>query len=236
MMTPMLNPFYRYFVIAIIFFNSLSYSTAENSFFLDQIVQESLLEKMNDFQGFLEISYSANSNIDKIRAKEDGIKAVIIEKINLKYNNFSAKILYNQGGSDIIYGYYVAYIELPTAGKNIKQGDIIQNSDIQYVKTKLKEAPKTIALSADEIVGMQAKRHIAFSSFFRNSDLSKVLVIKVNDPVNIVYSSGSINLKTLGIALGSGSIGDMIKVKNESSGAMILGQITNKNTVQVNGE
>ena len=62
------------------------------------------------------------------------------------------------------------------------------------------------------------------------------LEIDINDPVNIIYSSGAINLKTVGIALGAGAVGDMIKVKNTSSGAVLLGQIINKNTVQVGGQ
>jgi len=68
------------------------------------------------------------------------------------------------------------------------------------------------------------------------SDISNPPVIKNNDPVNIVYSSGVINLKTTGVALGSGAVGDMIKVKNGTSGAVILGQIINKNTIQVSGK
>jgi flagella basal body P-ring formation protein FlgA len=65
--------------------------------------------------------------------------------------------------------------------------------------------------------------------------MSSPSVIKNNDPVNIIYSSGSISLKTVGISMGVGAVGDMIKVKNSSSGAVLLGQIINKNTVQVGG-
>jgi flagella basal body P-ring formation protein FlgA len=83
---------------------------------------------------------------------------------------------------------------------------------------------------------MQARQYIKPGSMFRSSDLVSPAVIKVNDPVNIIFSSGAINLKTVGIAMGNGAVGDMIKVKNESSGAVLLGQIVNKNTVQVGGE
>jgi flagella basal body P-ring formation protein FlgA len=61
-------------------------------------------------------------------------------------------------------------------------------------------------------------------------------VIKNADPVNIIYSSGSINLKTSGIALRAGAVGDMIKVKNGTSGIVVLGKIINNNTVQVSGD
>ena len=82
---------------------------------------------------------------------------------------------------------------------------------------------------------MQAKKYIAVGKMFKLNEISSPPVIKNNDPVNIIYSSGAINLKTMGVSMGTGAVGDIIKVKNSSSGAVLLGQIINKNTVQMGG-
>jgi len=100
-------------------------------------------------------------------------------------------------------------------------------------KTKIDSLKNDYITDQSDIIGMQAKKYISMGNMFKLSDVSRPSVIKQNDPVSIIYSSGTINLKTVGVAMGAGAVGDMIKVKNSTSGAMLLAQVTNKNTVQV---
>ena len=143
---------------------------------------------------------------------------------------------YNDGKIDSVSGKYISYIMAPIAGRYIKFGEVIQASDVSTKKTRLDTVRKGYATEDAEVIGMQAKKYIAVGKMFRTSDISNPPVLKNNDPVNIIYSSGVIKLRTTGIALGKGAVGDMIKVNNTASGAVLLGQITNKNTVQVGGE
>ena len=124
----------------------------------------------------------------------------------------------------------------PIAARYIKFGDVIQQSDVTTIKVRIDSLNSEYASELNEVVGMQAKTYIAAGEMFKINEVTSPNVIKNNDPVNIIYSSGAINLKTVGIAMGNGAVGDMIKVKNSSSGVVLLGQIVNKNTVKIGGE
>jgi flagella basal body P-ring formation protein FlgA len=69
----------------------------------------------------------------------------------------------------------------------------------------------------------------------RDIDVAPVPVIKSGDPVNVIYVSGEIRLKVSGTSMGNAGVGEMLKVRNEDTGAVLLGKVINKNTIQVGG-
>jgi flagella basal body P-ring formation protein FlgA len=226
--------YFRYIFFSILLLGS-SLASANDDYF-DEMVSDLLRKKITDERIVVEPTYSSASKLSQIKENQDKIKAAIIEKFEPQYSSFTLRIEYNNGKFDTIVGKYNSFVELPVASRYIKFGEIIQASDLSTVKTSLDHIKKGYATEEKEVVGMQAKQYIKPGSMFRSSDLVSPAVIKMNDPVNITFSSGAINLKTVGIAMGNGAVGDMIKVRNESSGAVLLGQIVNKNTVQVGGE
>jgi len=204
--------------------------------FVDSTIQSLLQEKITDSRVIVEQQYNSKNKILQIKSNKEAIKSIILEKFDPKFSSFRVQVNYIDGKIDSISGKYIPYIMAPVAAKYIKFGDIIQNSDITSKKMRLDTFKKGFATEDSEVIGMQAKKYIAVGTMFNLNDISSPPVLKNNDPVNIIYSSGAISLKTVGIALGTGAVGDMIKVKNTSSGAILLGQIINKNTVQVGGE
>lgn len=204
--------------------------------FVDSTIQGLLQEKITDSRVMVEQEYNSKNKITQIKSKKEAIKSIILEKFDPKFSSFRVQVNYNDGKIDSISGKYISYIMAPVAARYIKFGDVIQGSDITSKKMRLDTFKKGFATEESEVIGMQAKKYIAVGMMFNLNDISSPPVLKNNDPVNIIYSSGVISLKTVGIALGTGAVGDMIKVKNTSSGAILLGQIINKNTVQVGGE
>lgn len=211
-------------------------SAFANEDFIDSTIQGLLQGKITDSRVIVEQQYNSKNKITQIKSKKETIKSIILEKFDPKFSSFRAQVNYNDGTIDSISGKYVSYIMAPVAARYIKFGDIIQDSDITSKKMRLDTFKKGFATESSEVISMQAKKYIAVGRMFNLNDISNPPVLKNNDPVNIIYSSGTISLKTVGIALGAGAVGDMIKVKNTSSGAILLGQIINKNTVQVGGE
>ena len=80
---------------------------------------------------------------------------------------------------------------------------------------------------------MQVKRNIQPNILLKSIDIIKPQIINKNDLVNVRYQTNKINLKTTALALHSGAISDMIKLKNEKSGVIISGQIIDDKTVKV---
>lgn len=203
---------------------------------VEQAISDLLLEKILDKRISLELSFNSKSKLSSIDSKFNEIKDIVLEKFDPKYSGFRAKVIYLDKSTDSISGKYFSFIEVPVAAKYIRYNEIVQQSDLSTVSIRLDRLKRGIITDATDIAGKKAKKQIAPGNMFNGSDLSTPPVININDPVNIVFSSGAINLKTTGIALGSGIIGESIKVKNESSGTVLLGEIINKNTVRVGGQ
>lgn len=164
------------------------------------------------------------------------VKNVVLINYEPERSNFKIRVNYNNGSSDEVFGKYESFVELPVTSRFIKAGEIILASDVTSVKTKTSRVRGNYISKEEDIIGMQAKKHLSAGIVIKPNELARPAVIKMNDPVSITYSANNIQLKTTGVALGVGAIGDMIKVKNEDTGTVLLGQIINKNTVQVGGE
>ena len=206
-------------------------NAADDSF--DKAVEGLIYEKIDDPRVIIDIQYESKDKTEKIRSKYNNAQSLLLINFDPTSANFKVRVNYNSGASEELFGRYISSIEVPIISKFIKAGDIITANDITLVKTKINKIKGDYITNENDIIGMQAKKVLANGSLIKRSELRNPLVIKINDPVNILYYSNNIRLKTSGTALGSGSVGDMIKVKNEDTGAVLLGQIINKNTVQV---
>jgi len=204
--------------------------------FVGKTINGLLQEKIQDNRIIVEQEYSSKSKFDKIKSAQDKIDSIIVEQFEPKNSSFRVRVNYNDGKAETLSGRYLSYVMAPIAARYIKFGDVIQQSDVTTMKVRIDSLNSEYASELNEVVGMQAKTYIAAGKMFKINEVTSPNVIKNNDPVNIIYSSGAINLKTVGIAMGNGAVGDMIKVKNSSSGVVLLGQIVNKNTVKIGGE
>ncbi|MEA0970336.1 flagellar basal body P-ring biosynthesis protein FlgA [Candidatus Megaera venefica] len=204
--------------------------------FVSKTINGLLQEKIQDNRIIIEQEYSSKSKFDKIKSAQDKIDSIIVEQFEPKNSSFRVRVNYNDGKAETLSGRYLSYVMAPIAARYIKFGDVIQQSDVTTMKVRIDSLNSEYASELNEVVGMQAKTYIAAGKMFKINEVTSPNVIKNNDPVNIIYSSGAINLKTVGIAMGNGAVGDMIKVKNSSSGVVLLGQIVNKNTVKIGGE
>lgn len=218
------------------FFYFINIASFASTDFVDKTIINLIGEKVADSRVSIELEYNSKSQADKVKSSQDKIETIIIENIDPKFATFKVKINYANGKSDMLSGRYISYAFVPIASKYIKFGDIIGQSDIITKKLNLDTVNRGYLTEIEEVVGMQAKKYIPAGSMFQASEIMSPNVIKTGDPVNIIYSSGVINLKTAGIAMGGGAVGDTVKIKNSSSGAILLGEIINKNTVKIGGD
>ena len=59
------------------------------------------------------------------------------------------------------------------------------------------------------------------------------MVIQTNQPVRLRIKYHGVEASAKGIAMTRGRVGDMIRVKNESSGKIITGKVIDEQTVEV---
>jgi flagella basal body P-ring formation protein FlgA len=226
---------YKTIKIKIVILMSLFSFLAQANDIIDNNIVNLIQQRLGE-EIIVEINYNKSNQLNAIENSQQNITDVILQDLNERKSSFNAKLIFSNNHTQIIKGFYKSFLMVPIAKRHIKFGEILQDQDISTTKIRIEAIPQGSATNVAEIVGMQTKKYISPGKMFKLADIVLPHVIKNGDPVNIVYSSGSIGLKTLGMSMSNGAVGDTIKVKNTSSGAIILGQIINKNTVKVGGD
>ncbi len=86
------------------------------------------------------------------------------------------------------------------------------------------------------LVGMEATRDTAKGEPFTARTTDNVAVVKSGSPVSIVHKKGSLIVTAPGRAMESGSIGDVVKVRNQRTRSIISGIVTGPDTVEVTSD
>ena len=102
----------------------------------------------------------------------------------------------------------------------------LQRMDI----TSLQEQP---IQSVQDIEGYRSKRNLSLGRIVTLSAVEPVPDIEVGREVSIVYDDGFCNIAAPGKVLQNGWAGDYIKVKNKTSGKIILARVVDETVVAV---
>ena len=79
--------------------------------------------------------------------------------------------------------------------------------------------------------GVRTKRNLSQGSVITNKNTCFVCK---DEPVNIIAKSDSFEIKSFGVALDDGSLGEIISVRNKQSGRIVQGQVSAINQVVIN--
>jgi flagellar basal body P-ring formation protein FlgA len=218
------------FIVICIAFCSSAYAAS-----LEYTVKELIIEKLGGNVSDLDLQFDSQHKLHEIKLHGDKIQNIQLIHFAPNYSTFRVSIMCAEDNTIEVGGRYVAYAELPVAVRAIRSTSIITNADLSTARTPVSRANGCVS-SMEDVIGMQAKRNIASGVLIKYNDLVKPTLIRQNDAVSIIYSKDNIKLRTTGVAMESGAIGDSIKVKNESTGIMVHGNIKGKNLVEVGEE
>jgi len=167
---------------------------------------------------------------------DSNIKNIFLLNWNLDKNQgrFKVKIEYENNKNEEVLGRFFLYKEAYIASRNIKKSSIISEEDIKPIKVPY--GKKMDIPNIYDIIGKQSTRNISFGNLISTNYLVNPIVVKERDMVEIIYKSSNIKLKTKGIAMKSGVVGDAIKVKNDSSGIIIHATIIDKGVVEIDNK
>jgi flagella basal body P-ring formation protein FlgA len=185
----------------------------------------------------VEIRYESDFRVNYIKDRIKNVIDISMVKLNPKTNSFKIQVLLNKNEIEKekyeINGRYAPFLEVPVARRLIKNGEVLKSEDITKIKTKTTNIAHNIVLSEEKLVGMEVKNVISSGRYFKQTDVRRPPVVFVNDVITMVYQSDNLTVKTIGIAMEEGAIGDRIRVKNEKTGSEINAKIIDKNSVQV---
>jgi flagella basal body P-ring formation protein FlgA len=127
-----------------------------------------------------------------------------------------------------------AEMQVPVPSVTIYPGQVIDSSMLvdADVETAAALPPSTVT-STDELIGKVARQTLLPHHPVVQSAVRETWLIKQGQAASIVFQSGALTITSAGLALQSGSPGDMVSVRNVDSGRIVKGTIGADGSVHV---
>lgn len=124
------------------------------------------------------------------------------------------------------------YQNIPILNKSVKIGEVLTEDMVSSEKREITNIRDTVQ-KIESIVGMQTVRYLNAGQIIRYSDLKKEIVLKKGQLVKAMIGGADFEVAISGEAQESGSIGDVIKVKNLDSQKVFAAKVTERGIVRI---
>ncbi len=123
--------------------------------------------------------------------------------------------------------------QVVVANNPLPRGHVVTGQDLRLLQIDITDYPRGYFDEVSKVVGKELKRAVAMNNPIAPAHLRQALAIKRGDEVMIVASSGKVAIRSPGIAMSDGRVGQQIRVKNKSSKRVIKAQVMQKGLVKV---
>jgi flagella basal body P-ring formation protein FlgA len=133
-----------------------------------------------------------------------------------------------------ISGTYIALIDVPVLTRQLGRTDVIEATDLTMRAMPDRLIRKDTVTDPKLLIGQSPRAIISINRPIRQMEVSSPVVVKKGSPVQLTYSSQYMSIKTTGVALQDGALGEMIRVKNDKSEKAVSGRVAATGRVEVN--
>ena len=123
---------------------------------------------------------------------------------------------------------YIPFAKVVVAARDIMKGQLISKDDIRIEKIKFRRGYIT---DPNIVIGAIAKVFIQKDKPIRENMIEPDYPVKKRSYVKVVYDRNGIRIEITGYALENGQKGQVIKVKNPSTGKILPCKVIGENTV-----
>ena len=124
---------------------------------------------------------------------------------------------------------------VPTPKAVIYPGDVIADEMLVDVPHVARDGSGPFIDSRSLIVGKAARQTLLPGHAIPFSAVSNRKLVSNGAAVKLVFSEGDLVIMTTGAALQDGSIGDIVRVRNDDSGVTVSGAVQPDGSVRVSG-
>lgn len=125
-----------------------------------------------------------------------------------------------------------AYVPVVIASKNIFFGQLLTKSNLTIKKVITDKIHSDSFTSINELKNTKAKAYIEKGAILTKNQVQINPLVSSGQLLNIVSSNDKVYVKMSGIALQSGSRGDVIKIRNSHSKKIVFGKIVSSSIVE----
>jgi len=196
-----------------------------------------LAEPLKDFiRSYVETAFpdykvlrvsAPNFNVDNTSSLK-----ISLESSDRYYLRFKVTGIFNGERETLPVSVRVARLKtVVVAARDILPGELITGKMLNTAKIPEFKAGNSFS-AVDEVVGKRAKRLIKAGKIIKFIDVVPDYKVFKNTPVKVIYESGVIRIEMTGVALQNGAVGDIIEVKNISTGKKILCKVVGNGVVK----
>jgi flagellar basal body P-ring formation protein FlgA len=127
------------------------------------------------------------------------------------------------------------YLPIWVAKNTLERGKVVAASDIELKKKNITAAQGGYITNPDEIVGLTVKRRIRNLQPVLPAQLEQPILVTRGQQVLMIAEQDGIEARMLGEALKNGRKGELIKVKNLSSGRTVTAMVEDIGSVRMLG-
>ena len=124
---------------------------------------------------------------------------------------------------------------VPTPKAVIYPGDVIRDDMLADVPDAARDGSGPFVDSRSLIVGKMARLTLLPGHAIPFSAVSNRKLVSNGAEVKLIFSEGGLLIMTTGSALQDGSIGDIVRVRNDDSGVTVSGAVQPDGSVRVSG-
>ncbi len=122
-------------------------------------------------------------------------------------------------------------VSVPVLDHAVAKGDQLAAND--FVTQEMPAAQARAAPRLNALVGMEAARALPAGTLVRESDVIRPQLVRRGEPVTIMLRDGGLSITSSGRALGSGALGDYVRIVSLSTNRTLDGIVEATGTVRV---
>lgn len=135
-----------------------------------------------------------------------------------------------------IAGRYDATVRVPVLTRQLRQGDVIEQGDIEYRTLPERQLRKDTVTDVESILGQSPRRIISSGRPVRSSEITQPTMVKKGQMVEVHYTTPYMMIRTSGEALEDGARNALIRVKNSKTEKAITARVVAAGRVEANSD
>jgi flagellar basal body P-ring formation protein FlgA len=112
--------------------------------------------------------------------------------------------------------------------------EIVQAKDVRLERRDISSLSAKPFTTIDDVVGQQAVRTIDVNEVLTQKSVDRPKLMRRGSSITLVYETGGLRVEAPGTAEENGKAGDLIQVKNPTSGKALRGLVIDGRTVKIN--
>jgi len=117
------------------------------------------------------------------------------------------------------------FAEVIVADKSLQKGRVIVQEDFRFQRVKLSSVGHGYIEDSQRLLGMELRRPMKSGEVLRLSQLRRPDIVHRGQIVTLSTKSKFLSVETEGVALVDGHLGERIKVKNQRSQRVVMGEV-----------